>query len=139
MTWSLATSPYPPSALSTAAWRSIDQAIAWRRYMLACAACHCVQLEGDFVECGVYQGTGVKTVVGRTGCMGMCFCEVMVEVAGRDGRRFVYGNVTPAMAPRIVEEHVIGGEPIKEWLVLRDGARAGRHADELQDHSSQHR
>ena len=27
-----------------------DKAIVWRRYVLACAAYHCVQLEGDFVE-----------------------------------------------------------------------------------------
>jgi predicted O-linked N-acetylglucosamine transferase (SPINDLY family) len=40
-----------------------DQAIAWRRYLLACSACNCLQLEGDFVECGVYQGTAIKTVI----------------------------------------------------------------------------
>jgi hypothetical protein len=44
-----------------------DKAIAWRRYILACAAYHCVQLPGDFVECGVYFGTGVKTVVDYLG------------------------------------------------------------------------
>ena len=50
------------------AWQSnvqnaSDEAIAWRRYILCCAACHCVQLDGDFVECGVLYGTGVKTVI----------------------------------------------------------------------------
>ena len=40
-----------------------DQAIIWRRYILACAAYHCVQLDGDFVECGAYTGVGVKTVM----------------------------------------------------------------------------
>ena len=40
-----------------------DKAIAWRRYILVCAACHCLHLPGDFVECGVFQGTGVKTVI----------------------------------------------------------------------------
>jgi hypothetical protein len=44
-----------------------DLAIAWRRYILATAACHCVQLPGDFVECGVYAGTGVKTIVDYLG------------------------------------------------------------------------
>jgi O-methyltransferase len=44
-----------------------DQAIAWRRYILACAAYHCVQLSGDFVECGVYVGTGIKTVMDYLG------------------------------------------------------------------------
>jgi len=44
-----------------------DKAIVWRRYILACAAYHCVQLEGDFVECGAYTGVGVKTVVDYLG------------------------------------------------------------------------
>ncbi|CAD5372461.1 conserved hypothetical protein [Rubrivivax sp. A210] len=44
-----------------------DHAIAWRRYILACAGFHCVQLEGDFVECGVYTGTGIKTVMDYLG------------------------------------------------------------------------
>lgn len=44
-----------------------DATIAWRRYILACAAYHCVQLQGDFVECGVYWGTGIKTVTDYLG------------------------------------------------------------------------
>lgn len=44
-----------------------DQAIAWRRYILASAAFHCIQLPGDFVECGVYTGTGIKTVMDYLG------------------------------------------------------------------------
>ena len=51
-----------------AAWQAnaesaSDRAIVWRRYVLACAAYHCVQLDGDFVECGVYTGVGIKTIV----------------------------------------------------------------------------
>lgn len=54
------------------AWRDnvesdSDKAIMWRRYVLACAGYHCVQLEGDFVECGAYTGVGVKTVVDYLG------------------------------------------------------------------------
>jgi hypothetical protein len=54
------------------AWQSnirngADQVIAWRRYVMACAAYQCVQLEGDFVECGVYQGTGIKTIMDYLG------------------------------------------------------------------------
>jgi O-methyltransferase len=44
-----------------------DKAIIWRRYILACAGFHCVQLDGDFVECGAYTGTGVKTVIDYLG------------------------------------------------------------------------
>jgi hypothetical protein len=39
----------------------------WRRYILACAGYHCVQLEGDFVECGAYKGVGMKTVIDYLG------------------------------------------------------------------------
>jgi len=44
-----------------------DRAIVWRRYVLACAAYHCLHLDGDFVECGCYTGVGVKTVVDYLG------------------------------------------------------------------------
>lgn len=44
-----------------------DKGIVWRRYILATSAFHCVQLEGDFVECGAYTGVGVKTVVDYLG------------------------------------------------------------------------
>jgi hypothetical protein len=44
-----------------------DGAVVWRRYILACAAYHCLHIPGDFVECGVYMGTGIKTVVDYLG------------------------------------------------------------------------
>jgi len=44
-----------------------DEAIVWRRYILACAAYHCLHIPGDFVECGVYLGTGIKTVMDYLG------------------------------------------------------------------------
>lgn len=44
-----------------------DKAIVWRRYILAMAAYHCQHLEGDFVECGAYQGVGAKTVIDYLG------------------------------------------------------------------------
>lgn len=44
-----------------------DQAIVWRRYILATLAYHAVQLEGDFVECGTYSGTGIKILVDYLG------------------------------------------------------------------------
>jgi hypothetical protein len=54
------------------AWRNniqsqSDRAIVWRRYILATTACHCVHLDGDFVECGVNAGTGIKTVMDYLG------------------------------------------------------------------------
>jgi O-methyltransferase len=66
-TWVRNVSPVEDSAF-VEAWQSnvtgpADEAILWRRYILCTAACHCVHLPGDFVECGTLHGTGVKTVI----------------------------------------------------------------------------
>jgi O-methyltransferase len=59
-------------AVFVKAWQSniesaADEGIVWRRYILATSAFHCIQLEGDFVECGAYTGVGVKTIVDYLG------------------------------------------------------------------------
>jgi len=64
---------------------------------------------------------GLKNVeLRRTGCMGMCYSEVLVEVFPPQGRRVFYRNVTPEQVQRIVEEHLIGGEPVAEWVMPAD-------------------
>ncbi|MEQ1529021.1 MAG: TylF/MycF/NovP-related O-methyltransferase [Methylococcales bacterium] len=70
-TWGRNNSLFDDEAFKTS-WMSnlkndSDYAIAWRRYILATSAYHCLQLPGDFVECGVYWGTGIKTVVDYLG------------------------------------------------------------------------
>jgi NADH-quinone oxidoreductase subunit F len=55
----------------------------------------------------------------QVGCLGLCARDVLVEVH-RAGTKIVYQYVKPDMVPRIVEEHISGGTPVKEWLV--DGA-----------------
>lgn len=47
-----------------------DRTIVWRRYLLALAAWHCAHLEGDFVECGCYEGVGSKIMIDYLGDMG---------------------------------------------------------------------
>ena len=71
LTWGRNNSMFDDSEFVTA-WQSnaetdADRAIVWRRYVLACAGYHCVQLEGDFVECGAYTGVGMKTVIDYLG------------------------------------------------------------------------
>ena len=64
---------------------------------------------------------GLKNVeLRRTGCMGMCYSEVLVEVFPPQGRRVFYRNVTPEQVQRIVEEHLIGGNPVTEWVIPAD-------------------
>ena len=66
-TWMRNNSALDDSAFHNA-WQSnitnpADEAVMWRRYILCCAAYHCVHLDGDFIECGVLFGAGVKTVI----------------------------------------------------------------------------
>jgi len=64
---------------------------------------------------------GLKNVeLRRTGCMGLCYSEALVEVFPPQGRRVFYRNVTPEQVQRIVEEHIIGGEPVTEWVIPAD-------------------
>ncbi len=58
--------------------------------------------------------------VGKTGCLGMCYREPLVEIREDAGARFIYGNVTQERLGRIVEEHVGAGRPVDEWLVWTD-------------------
>jgi hypothetical protein len=71
LTWARSNSPLE-DAVFHKAWESnikndSDRAILWRRYVLACAGYHCANLPGDFVECGVFQGSGIKTVIDYLG------------------------------------------------------------------------
>jgi len=52
----------------------------------------------------------------ETSCMGNCHDEVLVEVDEGD-HRFLYGKVDGDMVRQIVGQHLIEGQPVKEWLV----------------------
>ena len=52
-----------------------------------------------------------------TGCIGMCSKEPLVDIQQGDGPRITYGNVNPSMVPRIIDQHVAGGQVVKEWIV----------------------
>jgi NADH-quinone oxidoreductase subunit F len=49
---------------------------------------------------------GVRDVVKRVGCNGMCHLEPMVEVIDRDRQATLYANVTPDMAGAIAAQYV---------------------------------
>lgn len=52
------------------------------------------------------QQVGASGVVKTVGCNGMCHREPLVEVVRADGRRTLYGNVTPETARQIVRKHI---------------------------------
>ncbi len=63
----------------------------------------------------------IDVEVSQTGCPGLCFSEPLVSVfhVGEKGR--IYGNIKKNMVERIVEEDIIKNQPIKEWLINREG------------------
>lgn len=57
----------------------------------------------------------------QTGCIGMCYREVLVEIIEDSRRRTLYGEVTPERVDRIVKEHLREGKVIEEWVVGEQG------------------
>jgi NADH:ubiquinone oxidoreductase subunit F (NADH-binding)/(2Fe-2S) ferredoxin len=55
----------------------------------------------------------------KVGCRGFCAKDVLVDVT-IDGDVSTYQFIQPDMVPKLVKEHVVGGKPIKEWLVGED-------------------
>ncbi len=61
--------------------------------------------------------SGVKAELKQTGCIGMCYNEVLVEVSSPDGGHVFYRHITTEKVNRMVEEHLIGGQPATEWVI----------------------
>ena len=60
----------------------------------------------------------IKNVrISRTGCLGSCEFEPIVEVALPGKAPVRYGNVDADKAKEIIEKHVIGGEPVAAFIV----------------------
>lgn len=65
---------------------------------------------------------GIEADVQETGCLGMCYREVLVEVV-ENGRSRTYGEITPERARRIVKEDLREHRPIEEWIVRDQSSR----------------
>ncbi len=66
---------------------------------------------------------GSKAVLTSVGCIGICAREPLVEIR-QGGYSVIYGNISAEMAARLIDEHVIAGRAVKEWVVGRMSAGA---------------
>lgn len=57
--------------------------------------------------------------VHQVGCMGLCSKDVLVDIL-QNSKKTTYQFVKPEMVRRIVEEHIIKGKPVEEWIVRED-------------------
>ncbi len=58
-------------------------------------------------------------VVTQAGCVGLCGWEPIVQVMVGDEPKVTYMKVSPERAKRIVQEHVVGGKVIPEFVIPR--------------------
>jgi NADP-reducing hydrogenase subunit HndB len=61
----------------------------------------------------------IEANVTTVGCIGMCAREPLVDIEQAGKPRVTYGNVTPDMVSRIIEEHLLKGNVVEEWAVGR--------------------
>jgi NADP-reducing hydrogenase subunit HndB len=59
----------------------------------------------------------IDAQVTTVGCIGMCVREPLVDIQQAGGPRITYANVKPDMVPRLIEEHLVKGQPVTEWVV----------------------
>ena len=71
---------------------------------------------------------GLPVEVEKTGCIGMCYREPLVEVRADDGSRVQYGNMTADRVERLLDEHLTQGKPIEDWVVWADDGRGSERA-----------
>ena len=55
--------------------------------------------------------------VQQTGCIGMCQYEPIVEVTDPGKEKVTYVKMTPEKAVRVVNDHIVNGNPVAEFTV----------------------
>lgn len=55
--------------------------------------------------------------VAQTGCIGMCQYEPIVEVMEPGKEKVTYVKMTPEKAVRVINEHIVNGNPVVEYTV----------------------
>jgi len=61
----------------------------------------------------------IEANVETTSCIGMCAQEPLVDIVQAGKTRVTYGNIKPAMVPRLIEEHLVGGRLVQDWVIAR--------------------
>lgn len=61
------------------------------------------------------QQESLPVKLSETGCLGMCYDEVLVEVID-DDKSFMYTKMTPEKTEKMLDQHIVNGQPVSEWL-----------------------
>ena len=98
-----------------------------RRHLFLCLGPDCCAPEDGeklwkFVKQRVRE-TGLRAMRTKAGCFRICTGGPWLVVYPEG---VWYGAVTPERFERILREHLLGGEPVTEWIVARNDLGCGR-------------
>lgn len=64
-------------------------------------------------------GRNIDAVVTQSGCMGYCDSEPTIEVTLPGREAVIFGGVTPARVPEIIDKYILGGELVEGIIPCR--------------------
>jgi NADH-quinone oxidoreductase subunit F len=56
----------------------------------------------------------------KTGCLGACYREPLVEIQMPELPSVIYGDITPKKIPQLIQKHLMNKEIITDWVVISD-------------------
>jgi len=74
----------------------------------------------DAFNDALYKQNLNNVVLKQTGCFGMCYNEVLVELSASTGEHVFYKKVRPEYADQIITEHILNGKPVEKWVIPAD-------------------
>jgi (2Fe-2S) ferredoxin len=97
---------------------------AMKKHLFFCSSEHCENQEVEelmaaFKEQLVEAGIHKTVIMNKTSCLGICGNGPFALVYP-DG--VWYYNLTPDDVPRITTEHLVGGQPVEELIMLKVSA-----------------
>ncbi len=119
-------------------------AAKYRKHILMCGGTGCtssgsMKIADELEKTLKEKGIDGEIFVVRTGCFGLCERGPIMIVYPEGS---FYTHVKMEMIPRIVEEHLIGGKPVKEFLydeTVTEGSDEIKSLNETTFYAKQHR
>ncbi|MHB0871099.1 MAG: (2Fe-2S) ferredoxin domain-containing protein [Chloroflexota bacterium] len=66
------------------------------------------------------EARNIEANVATVGCVGVCSQEPLIDVEQAGAPRVTYGKVTPGMIPTLIEEQLIKGKVVTQWVVAKE-------------------